>query len=456
MNNLSHTQGLLKQAPYIQMARPKNKAGETDFQETLEGLQLLALAQTQAQPQWEASQAEEDSATVRTEFLAEAETTVQISQQAVHQQTDIQPEQQPQSKSSVVEARQPFAATEESEEQGVTTPGEANDEVIVNRVDPETQASKVRLQYQTMNPLAAQERFNNMLTKASLELGRAEKLQQEPLVHMADISAPDADAEEPVQPEKAVEFLETEQLYDVDEPEEVERTDKAETDKAPNAPVKDAEIPEQKTTTKMSAIRTDAAPITEQKPLKEMPETDRAALEMVGQKEPEYLYFRDPVAQPADENMPQARVPEQAEQIRTQIIENLETQKMEFQMQLHPQELGKVDVRMILEGGKLVVQITAANAHSAEILTRQTDSLIASLRTGSLTVESVTVVTLRENAGSHVDAPHNLDNFQANAHRRRDGGNTGNRKGNDSNGQQDEEEKSSSLPEPQRILNYTV
>lgn len=92
-----------------------------------------------------------------------------------------------------------------------------------------------------------------------------------------------------------------------------------------------------------------------------------------------------------------------AQQIRTQVIENLEQDKMEFRMQLNPQELGKINVRMVLEGGRLSVEIISASAKTTELLGRQTEALAASLRLSGVELQSVQVVTAAEQSDNHME-----------------------------------------------------
>jgi hypothetical protein len=88
-----------------------------------------------------------------------------------------------------------------------------------------------------------------------------------------------------------------------------------------------------------------------------------------------------------------------AGQIETEILKNMENQKMEFRMQLQPADLGKVDVRMVLESGKLVVEIISS-AKTNEMLARQADSLATALRLDNPELSSVQVVTETAQSGT--------------------------------------------------------
>jgi hypothetical protein len=88
-----------------------------------------------------------------------------------------------------------------------------------------------------------------------------------------------------------------------------------------------------------------------------------------------------------------------AKQIEAEILTNLENQKMEFRMQLQPADLGKIDVRMVLESGKLIVEIVST-AKTNEMLARQADSLAATLRLDNPELSSVQVVTQTAQSGT--------------------------------------------------------
>jgi len=101
-----------------------------------------------------------------------------------------------------------------------------------------------------------------------------------------------------------------------------------------------------------------------------------------------------------------------AEQIKVRLIENLETQKMEFRMQLQPQELGKIDVRMVMESGKLAVYIAAASTKAADALQRQSEGLAAALRMANIQVETVQIVQQPESKENHTGGAFNMLNSQ--------------------------------------------
>ena len=83
---------------------------------------------------------------------------------------------------------------------------------------------------------------------------------------------------------------------------------------------------------------------------------------------------------------------EQYSQISTEILSRLEQKNTsEFRMQLHPEDLGQIDVKLKLHDGKLIIDILAASAKTQELLTSQVDKLIASIGLQNVQVESVQV-----------------------------------------------------------------
>lgn len=104
-----------------------------------------------------------------------------------------------------------------------------------------------------------------------------------------------------------------------------------------------------------------------------------------------------PVETPQQEQYTPAR------QVQTQIVEHLQKGKMEFRMQLQPEDLGKIDVRMVLESGRLSVEISAAAAKTSELLSRQAEGLAASLRMQGIELQSVQVVPANESEAGHME-----------------------------------------------------
>lgn len=287
---------------------------------------------------------------------------------------------------------------------------------------------------------AAQSRFDDMLAKASRELNpnAAEEAQTAEISEEATIleqsSALEAKPQETI---KQAEITETE---------------------IPEAEVKPQE--EEKSTARTEAQKSVKAPATEQRQQKEISKPDEATLGMVQAKQPAAVHevIRSEPAQQLQAS--QVQVPDQAEQIRAQVIKNMEHQRTEFQMQLNPEELGKVNVKMILQDGKLSVEIMAANPKSAEVLSKQAESLAASLKAGNIEVSSVNVVTATENASANMNSEYNLNNFQNQFRNQADGQeqsgrsrDTGTSREQTENGETAGREDHQS---PQRMLNYSI
>ena len=108
--------------------------------------------------------------------------------------------------------------------------------------------------------------------------------------------------------------------------------------------------------------------------------------------------------------------PPPAEQIQVRLLESLEAEKMEFRMQLQPEELGKISVKMVLEGGRLTVEVVTANAKAAQALAKQTDGLMATLKATGMQVESVQV-TAQADVSGHMENAFNMSAFQNGAGR---------------------------------------
>lgn len=172
------------------------------------------------------------------------------------------------------------------------------------------------------------------------------------------------------------------------------------------------------------------ARLTEQQPLQQMPETDRAVLQMRENTEPTPTPVKptqqasetlaetataaqaqtprvepQPVQQPVETREPErpAVQTDQMEQVRLQATKQLEEGRMEFRMQLQPEELGKVSVKMVLEGGRLAIEILAATPKAAELLARQAEGLAQSLRLQQTDVQSIQIVTESQAASEQMD-----------------------------------------------------
>jgi len=79
-------------------------------------------------------------------------------------------------------------------------------------------------------------------------------------------------------------------------------------------------------------------------------------------------------------------------QIGKEIFSKLEQKgPMEFKMQLEPEDLGKIDIKLKLNEGKLIIDIIASNAKTQALLTSQVDKLVQSMGLQNVLVESVQV-----------------------------------------------------------------
>jgi len=97
------------------------------------------------------------------------------------------------------------------------------------------------------------------------------------------------------------------------------------------------------------------------------------------------------VAEPSPLTQP-VEASEPYNQIREEILSKLEQKgSTEFRMQLEPEDLGQIDVKLKLSEGKLVIDILAANSKTQALLTGQVDKLIASMGLQNVQVESVHV-----------------------------------------------------------------
>lgn len=288
-----------------------------------------------------------------------------------------------------------------------------------------------------------QDRFDSMLAKASQELN--------PTV---DETGAETETEIFDEPE-----LEQEKPFILEEEPQENAEQEEMTNARPEAETNPRE--ETKTAAQTDVQKMTKAPVTEQRQQQEISKPDETLMGMAQQKQPEAIQETvrsEQVQQPQQPQQPQAV--EQADQIKAQLVKNLETQRTEFQMQLHPEELGKINVKMILEAGKLTVEIVAANPKSAEMLSRQADALAMSLKAGNIESTTVNVVAAPENASSQMNGQFDLNNFQ-NRFRNQDH-TTNKQKGTNPANDSDEQggvggQLNSNIPKaPQRILNYSV
>ena len=143
-----------------------------------------------------------------------------------------------------------------------------------------------------------------------------------------------------------------------------------------------------------------------------------------------------------------------AEQLHTRIAENIEQDKMQFEMSLYPKELGKLSVSMVLEQGKLAVQIIAQSAKTETLLRAQSTELMAAIKASGYELSSVEVVTTAEQAQEHMYGElgnnHNREDYNGQA-----GGNSKQRQ-RDNEPEQNQTSRHEAQDAPSRLLNYAV
>ncbi|MEI8217027.1 MAG: flagellar hook-length control protein FliK [Eubacteriales bacterium] len=79
-------------------------------------------------------------------------------------------------------------------------------------------------------------------------------------------------------------------------------------------------------------------------------------------------------------------------QIGKEIITKLEQKgPMEFTMQLKPEDLGPIDIKLKMSDGKLVIDIMAASSKTQALLVGQVDKLVANLGLSNVKIENIQV-----------------------------------------------------------------
>ncbi|HYE67132.1 MAG TPA: flagellar hook-length control protein FliK [Anaerovoracaceae bacterium] len=121
-------------------------------------------------------------------------------------------------------------------------------------------------------------------------------------------------------------------------------------------------------------------------------ETDRASQDRMSfQNTMQGAVKTSEVKEPSSLTQP-VEASEPYNQIREEILSKLDQKgSTEFKMQLHPEDLGQIDIKLKLSEGKLVIDILAANSKTQALLTGQVDKLIASMGLQNVQVESVHV-----------------------------------------------------------------
>jgi hypothetical protein len=107
-----------------------------------------------------------------------------------------------------------------------------------------------------------------------------------------------------------------------------------------------------------------------------------------------------PAAAPVQENLQKVEITkseksEPYNQIGQEILKRVENKKpVVFTMQLEPKDLGKIEVRLKINEGRLVIDIMAANSKTQALLAGQADKLIHSMGLQNVQVENVQIERL--------------------------------------------------------------
>ncbi len=104
---------------------------------------------------------------------------------------------------------------------------------------------------------------------------------------------------------------------------------------------------------------------------------------------------------PVNEEIPQTRVAPPERQLADELLLRSRTMKdgdTEFTMELNPETLGKITVKMVSVGGKIAVSVTAENEMTRQLLQARTDQVGTALRENGVELERYQVVSEREEA----------------------------------------------------------
>lgn len=80
-----------------------------------------------------------------------------------------------------------------------------------------------------------------------------------------------------------------------------------------------------------------------------------------------------------------------AQQVTDQIVSSIQDKQQQFTMSLHPERLGQVNVKMLFEGGKVMVQVETNSSLAQHLLTAGVTELKTLLENNGLQVDSVLV-----------------------------------------------------------------
>ncbi|SDN20272.1 flagellar hook-length control protein FliK [Acetanaerobacterium elongatum] len=89
--------------------------------------------------------------------------------------------------------------------------------------------------------------------------------------------------------------------------------------------------------------------------------------------------------------VPMAPQTSPSEQVATGILNAYSNGKMEFTMKLKPESLGELTVKMVMNDGKLTMNIVTGNQQTAKLIESQIPELRASLKDSNVQMESCTV-----------------------------------------------------------------
>jgi len=160
-------------------------------------------------------------------------------------------------------------------------------------------------------------------------------------------------------------------------------------------------------------------------------------------------------AAPAVQTGKPAPVASPAGQVGNAVLESLGSDRSEFEMQLNPEELGKVNVKMVMEDGKLAILIMAESARAAQALREQSEGLMSSLRIASIQIESVQVVQQSQSSSGQMNNAYSAMSDQGRHEQDGQAGPGGNRQG--AAGEKLEGELAENNPgQPQHLLDKAV
>lgn len=158
----------------------------------------------------------------------------------------------------------------------------------------------------------------------------------------------------------------------------------------------------------------------------------------------------------------QAEAPQPYRQISDKILEHLDKGEKEFSMQLEPEHLGKIDVKLIFKAGKLAIEFAAESMETHRLLASQADRLIRTLGLSNVHVEGVqvqstesseTLQPIIDRQTWNMDAGYTNDEGRG---RRQNAGHTNARSQNDRASEQEDMAEMSDIMEMMKAQNYRL